>query len=162
MIFVTVGSQMPFDRLIRAVDDWAALHVASDTVLAQIGQAAYAPRAMKAVESMPPARFRELVQECELMIAHAGMGSILTALEFGKPIVVLPRRGNLRETRNDHQVATAQWLASRKGVFVSMTEQDLPAAIDAAKSFSATTANAISDSAPPELLEAIRGFIGCV
>jgi hypothetical protein len=26
LIFLTVGAQMPFDRLVRLVDDWAARH----------------------------------------------------------------------------------------------------------------------------------------
>jgi UDP-N-acetylglucosamine transferase subunit ALG13 len=159
VIFVTVGSQMPFDRLIRAVDEWAAQNATPDGVLAQIGRAEYLPRSMSAVESMPPAHFRELVQNCTVMVAHAGMGSILTALEFGKPIVVLPRRGNLRETRNDHQVATAQWLASRPGVFVAMEEGRLPVAIGAALDASASEAYGISNAASPELLSAIREFV---
>ncbi len=35
MIFVTVGEQLPFDRLVRAVDEWAA--ASGKEVFAQIG-----------------------------------------------------------------------------------------------------------------------------
>jgi len=44
--FATVGSQEPFDRLIRAVDEWAVLHGRSD-VFAQIGDSTYCPEHIK-------------------------------------------------------------------------------------------------------------------
>ena len=40
MIFVTVGSQLPFDRLVRAVDDWAAGNGGA-AAFAQIGASSY-------------------------------------------------------------------------------------------------------------------------
>ena len=51
------------------------------------------------------------------IVAHAGMGTILTALETGKRLLVMPRRAALGEHRNDHQLATVSrspsWAASR-------------------------------------------------
>ncbi len=92
MIFTTVGSQMPFDRLITAVDTWAAGARRGD-VLAQIGTSTLKPRNIKYMASLLPVQFVEQVVKCELVITHAGMGSILTALEYGKPLVLLARRG---------------------------------------------------------------------
>ncbi len=65
-----------------------------------------------------------------MVIAHAGMGSIISALEIGKPIVVMPRRGSLRETRNDHQVATAERFGSRGRVIVADDHKDFAAKLD--------------------------------
>lgn len=129
MIFVTVGSQMPFDRLVQAIDDWAHLHP-SQQVFAQIGQTRLRPDYIEYCESLSPSEFRARVKQAEVVIAHAGMGSVLTALEFAKPLVVVPRRGDLRETRNDHQIATARWLAQRPGIAVAMDSRDLPLALD--------------------------------
>ncbi len=75
--------------------------------------------------------------EADVVIAHAGMGSIISAAEFGKPMVLLPRRGSLRETRNDHQIATAKWLRSKPGIFVADSEDELPTVL----------ARALADSA---------------
>src|SRR5579859_3180811 len=107
MIFVTVGAQMPFDRLVRTVDLWAGRKGRRD-VFAQVGPTALSPSNIAYEKFLDPASFRAKVEEASVIIAHAGMGSILTALEAGKPILILPRRGDLKETRNDHQVATAQ------------------------------------------------------
>ena len=79
MIFVTVGSQMPFRRLVQAVDEWAQRNPTVE-VLAQIGRdGTFQPVALHAFESVPPARYAELVQASDLVVAHAGMGSVLTA-----------------------------------------------------------------------------------
>jgi len=133
VIFVTVGSQMPFDRLILGADSWRQAHP-SARVIAQIGDSRLRPAAMETYCTLPPQRFTALLAEADIVVAHAGMGTIITAAEFRKPLVLLPRRGALRETRNDHQVATANWLRIKPGIFVADDETELPDAIDAALS----------------------------
>lgn len=157
MIFVTVGSQMPFDRLVMAMDHWAAAHAGSD-VFAQVGRDGYRPSVMRFVDSISPRDFSATVANSTLIVAHAGMGSVLTALEFGKPIVLLPRQGALQETRNDHQIATARWLMDRPGVFVAMSELELPAAIDRAMGMP-LAGQQIPKHATPSLISALQEFI---
>lgn len=93
MIFVTVGSQGSFDRLICAVDQSTALRSRSD-VFAQIGKAKYIPKHIRFTESLDPLQFKQLAEESQLIVAHAGIGSIVSALESAKPIVVMPRACN--------------------------------------------------------------------
>ncbi len=158
MIFVTVGSQMPFDRLIHGVAAWAAVQSDAPNVLAQVGETQLRPAVLHAVSSLSPEEFRSAVSEAEIIIAHAGMGSVLTAMEFGKPLVVLPRKGVLRETRNDHQIATARWLAGKEGVFVAMEDRELAGSIDRARDSTHTTSQ-ISKHASADLVDALRIFI---
>lgn len=158
MIFATVGSQMPFDRLILALDEWARNRASPVGVLAQVGNSDLVVSNLKIVSSLSPSEFRESVKNAEIIVAHAGMGSVLTAMEFGKPLVVLPRLGARQETRNDHQVATAKWLATKPGVYVAMSESDLPAAIDNALSQALATAE-ISRFASKDLIGALKEFI---
>lgn len=149
---------MPFDRLLLALDEWAGKQGDSVSVLAQIGNSDVVASHMKTVSSLTPSEFRESVKNAEIIVAHAGMGSVLTAMEFGKPLVVLPRLGARQETRNDHQVATAKWLSSKPGVYVAMSESELPAAIDRARNQALATAE-ISRYASPELIGALKDFI---
>jgi hypothetical protein len=58
-------------------------------------------------------------------VAHAGMGTILSALELGTPVLVMPRRAALGEQRNDHQVATARRFKQLGGVGVAFDEHEL-------------------------------------
>ena len=53
MIFVTVGAQMAFDRLIRGVDQWARER-GRDDVFAQIGPAEYEPSSVRFVRNLSP------------------------------------------------------------------------------------------------------------
>lgn len=156
MIFVTVGAQMPFDRLVRGVDEWASARSQAD-VFAQIGTTELRPRAIEWSAFLDPPAFRERIAGATAIIAHAGMGSILTALQCGKPILVMPRRGDLRETRNDHQVATAERFKALGRVAVAMNEDELPDRLDELSSLAAT--DPISPHASPELLTALRRFI---
>ena len=64
------------------------------------------------------------------MIAHAGMGSIITALELGKQIIIMPRRASLGEHRNDHQVATAKQFAAQGRIEVALDETELADKLD--------------------------------
>lgn len=156
MILVSVGSQAPFDRLIRAVDDWATSRNRSD-VFAQIANGTYRPQHINFTEFVGPSQFRQLVSEAQVLIAHAGMGSILTAMEFGKPVVVMPRRACFRETRNDHQVAAAKHFCDLGRVIVADSENDLPRRIDYA--LTSGEVERISPNASPRLIATIREFI---
>jgi UDP-N-acetylglucosamine transferase subunit ALG13 len=132
MIFLTVGSELPFNRLVQAVDQWCDINKDID-VFGQIGDpgpSGYLPRYFKWREFIPPDEYRRRYDEAELIISHAGMGSIITALVKAKPILVLPRRAILRETRNDHQIATVQYFAQRNGVLVAKDESMVVSLMD--------------------------------
>jgi UDP-N-acetylglucosamine transferase subunit ALG13 len=162
VIFVTVGSQMPFRRLVRAVDEWALLNPGIE-VLAQVGSGeTYRPAALRAFPSVPPDRYAELVRDCELVVAHAGMGSVLTALEHGKPMVLMPRRGALQETRNDHQLATLHWLRAKPGIYPAEDETALKAALDAwrIRGLAPPSPDGDRSSSLESLVETLRRFIG--
>ena len=122
MIFITVGSQLPFDRLISKLDEY---YQSSDDVFAQVGQLKIEPKNISYTEFLKPNEVNELYKKSSLVIAHAGMGSILTALKYKKPIIIVPRKASLGETRNEHQTATANWVKSLPGVFVANDEYEL-------------------------------------
>ena len=154
-ILVTVGAQMPFDRLVHAVDRWARSRGRKD-VFAQIADSPEPPTFIEFVRFLPPDEYRKRVEGAALVVAHAGMGSILTALELGKPLLIMPRRGDLRETRNDHQVATAKRLVERFEVAVAYDENELIARLD--DSGSIRPERPIAPVASERLLEVIRNF----
>jgi UDP-N-acetylglucosamine transferase subunit ALG13 len=156
MIFVTIGTQMHFDRLVAAVDEWAGLTNTKD-VFAQTGPSSYCAKYIKAKPFITPQEFRDCVQHARIMVAHAGMGSILTALEFGKRIVVMPRRSDLGEHRSDHQVATARHFAGQGRILVAADQQGLFVVLDQLNNFDEI--EPISPVASPILIATIRQFI---
>jgi UDP-N-acetylglucosamine transferase subunit ALG13 len=110
MIFVTVGTQLPFDRLIRAVDVWCShAKVRCFAQIADPGTQGYFPKSMEWASFLSPVEFDRHFSSADLVIAHAGMGSIISSIEFNKPIVInAALRSALKEHRNDHQLATAK------------------------------------------------------
>ncbi|MHA6262885.1 glycosyltransferase [Arenibacterium sp. CAU 1754] len=163
MIFLTVGTHEPFDRLVQAVDDWCAATPGHPEVFGQITARAdqnRLPRHFEYVERLTPVEFGARFARASLIVSHAGMGTIISALQAGKPIVVMPRRGHLGETRNDHQFATANKLAGRPGIHVAQDETRLVETIDAALSqISDANAPQISEFADAGFTSALREFI---
>nr|WP_309029495.1 glycosyltransferase [Pelagicoccus enzymogenes] len=129
-IFVTVGSDVPFDRLLVAVDEWAATTSKPVKIFAQIGNSDYQPAHFEYCKFLSPTEFKERLSGCDLVVAHTGMGSILSALRAQKPILTLPRHGSLGETRNDHQLATAKHLLELGIIHVAFQAEELKQMLD--------------------------------
>ncbi|HMB77844.1 MAG TPA: glycosyltransferase [Kiloniellaceae bacterium] len=156
MIFLTVGTQVAFDRLVAAVDAWAGAHGRRD-VVGQIGPSHFRPDHMEWHESLPPADFRARLEAADVLVAHAGLGSILMALQEAKPIVIFPRRAALGEQRNDHQLATARAFADYPGIAVAFDEAELRERLDSLDALRPPAK--IGPHASPQLLAAVRDFI---
>ncbi|KQT70155.1 hypothetical protein ASG51_13880 [Methylobacterium sp. Leaf465] len=159
MIFVTVGVQLPFDRLISTVDDWAGSRGRSD-VVAQIGASKLVPKNIKYQSTMSPSEFRQHVVAAKAVVGHAGMGSIITALELGKPILVMPRRAAFGEHRNDHQLSTSRHMKAQGIATVVDDEAALKEGLDSIEGL--VRSQEISAYANAQLLNRISTFIADV
>lgn len=157
MILVIVGTQLPFDRMTLAVDNWCGAGPSRE-VFAQIGPTPWRPRYMKYAEYLDPAEYRRRLSEATLLIAHAGMGSIIDALSAGKPIIIMPRRAEYGEHRNNHQMATVSRFARYPGVYVATDEHELRRLLDSGMPLSAGMP--ISPHACPQLIRRLQSFIG--
>jgi UDP-N-acetylglucosamine transferase subunit ALG13 len=157
MIFVTVGHQMPFDRLVRAVDSWAGENNVKN-IFAQIGITSFTPLNLKYKDRLDPMVFRKIFEQADIIISHAGTGTILTALEMNKPILIMPRLGRLKETRNDHQISTAIHFKSFNNISVAMNENELTNIIGTLNDNKGRDTK-ISRFASPKLLDTIRAYL---
>lgn len=129
MIFVTVGTDLPFDRLVKVIDDWAGATGRKD-VFAQIGETEWRPRHLAFSKFLEPPDFVRNFSQATTIVAHAGMGTILSALRYEKPILVMPRRASLGEQRNEHQLATAKRLSEMGKITVAFDEAELRRCLD--------------------------------
>ncbi|MCA9536571.1 MAG: hypothetical protein KC593_22970 [Myxococcales bacterium] len=128
-LLLTVGAQMPFDRLVAAMDEWAGAHP-DVAITAQVGPSTLRTQHLIAQPFLDAPAFERACDEADAIVGHAGTGTLFAALERGKPVLVLPRRAELRETRNDHQLATARSFAERPGVVVAWEVRELPARLE--------------------------------
>lgn len=126
MIFVTVGTQLAFPRLLEMFAA-AAPDLVGET-FAQTGDPAYAGP-LRGAPYLTREDFERRCASARIIVGHAGMGTILAARRLGKPLIVVPRRHALGEHRNDHQMDTAAQLRRLGSVAVAETAEQLAAAI---------------------------------
>ena len=69
----------------------------------------------------------------------------------------MPRRGDLKETRNDHQVATARRFFEQGQIAVAFNEEELVQKLNHLESMQGM--GRISPEASPQLIGTIRAFI---
>ena len=104
--------------------------------------------------------FKEKMTESSLVVAHAGMGVVITAAEsLGRPIVLLPRMAARQEHTTDHQLHTAARLIGRPGIFVASTTAELPAKIAGAEGTLEDPRQLLATTAPTDFVQRIRDFL---
>lgn len=123
MILLTVGTQLPFDRLVAIVDRLAP--DLPEPIFAQVGHGQYRPANMDYRPFVPPIDFERYIADCTLLISHAGIGTMVMAQKHRKPMILFPRRAVLDEHRNDHQLATVRALDGRPGIRIAYDEDDV-------------------------------------
>lgn len=113
MIFLTVGTQLPFPRLVEAMD-----HIAGRLYEPVLAQTAVDCKCRNLIvePEMAASRYQRVITQARVVVSHAGIGTVLAAQEAGIPVVLVPRRAELGEHRNDHQIGTVRSLVGRQGI----------------------------------------------
>jgi len=155
MIFLTVGTQFPFDRLVRAVDEAFDNGLIDQKVFGQIGETSYRPRNFESVASLEKRVFDECLKRASGVISHAGVGTITMALDDHKPLLVMPRLRKYGEVVSDHQVAIAKKFSELGHILVAYDAEDLPDGIRRLAGFVATERIAT----PGAIADRIRRFL---
>ena len=135
MIFLTVGTQFPFDRLVKSVDEVINQNRFEEEIFAQIGDSSYQPRNFESVASLEKKAFDKYLKEASGIISHAGIGTITMALDNKKPLLVMPRLKKYHEVVNDHQVSIAKKFEELDHILVAHTEEELPDKLRELKTF---------------------------
>lgn len=110
-VVVTLGtSAWPFPRLIERLSKILPKDV---EVLWQTGVTAAGDNKGRIAPAMTDQDLAGEIGSSDLVIAHAGIGSAITAFEAGRMPLLVPRRRRFGEAIDDHQVETARHLAAR-------------------------------------------------
>lgn len=138
MIFVTVGThEQQFDRLVKAVDDLKLDKVINEPVYVQTGYSTFEPTHCDHSRFVSYTQMKEYMKAADVVITHGGPSSFIEAMAAGKVPVVVPRRGDLQEHVNNHQVDFVRTVAERQGGIIPVFDvDDLPVAIERARQVS--------------------------
>jgi UDP-N-acetylglucosamine transferase subunit ALG13 len=160
MIFVTIGTQEPFDRLIETMDR-ISLKLGIEVIAQVSSRSKLKVENMKTLDFIAPTDFDKLFNEAQLIVAHAGMGTIISALVNKKSLIVLAREKKLMEHRSDHQIATAKYLEELGYLNVARNIEELEIKIlDFINNKQISNTPCIGNHASISLINSIRQDIG--
>jgi UDP-N-acetylglucosamine transferase subunit ALG13 len=149
VIFVTVGTHhQPFERLLGALGDLEG------ELVVQYGPGDAPTNASRAEAFMPFDAMLEAFREADTVITHAGVGSIICASREGHVPLVVPRRHELGEHVDDHQVELTKALAKRGSVVAVWDVDTLAETVAAAPPRRAPSAK-VEPSLCPSVREAL-------
>jgi UDP-N-acetylglucosamine--N-acetylmuramyl-(pentapeptide) pyrophosphoryl-undecaprenol N-acetylglucosamine transferase len=120
-IVVSLGTMKRY-QFRALVDHVLAILPAETEVLWQVGTTDVSDLAIDARPSVPAAELSAAMKAADVIVAHAGTGIALSAMEVGKCPVLVPRRAVRREHVDDHQQQTAQRLGQARLAVVSEVE----------------------------------------
>ena len=136
MILVTLGTQdKNFSRLLDAVQKQIDNGNIKDEVIVQAGCTKYQSKDMKIFDLLDQEEFKRLISECDLLITHGGVGSILTGLKNNKKVIAAARLSKYKEHMNDHQLQIIEKF-SKSGYILELKDFDkLGEVIEKSKKF---------------------------
>ena len=105
MILVTLGTQdKSFKRLLDAIEREILNGNIKDKVIVQAGYTKYESNNMEIFDLIPREELNKLIKECDLLITHGGVGSILNGLKNNKKVIAAARLKEYKEHTNNHQL----------------------------------------------------------
>jgi len=126
MIFITVGTEkFPFDRLLKAVDEALKNKKIQEEIFAQIGNSNYRPQLFLYKEYIDFDEMVKFINQSDIVVGHAGIGTTLLCLNLGKIPILFPRNATLGEHLDNHQIEFARRMDMLNKVLVAYTEKEL-------------------------------------
>jgi UDP-N-acetylglucosamine transferase subunit ALG13 len=122
MILVVVGlHKQGFKRLIEKMDEISPN--VDDEIIMQIGHTNFIPKNVKYFKFKSNEEIMNLYMSSDIVITHGGVGSIMTALKYGKKVISVPRLSKYGEHKNDHQLDIVD-MFSKKGLIKVVYDVD--------------------------------------
>lgn len=136
MILVTLGTQdKSFKRLLKSIDKEIENKNIKEEVIVQAGYTKFKSNNMKIFDLVSPRKLDSLMKDASIIITHGGVGSILGALKYNKPVIAAARLSRYREHTNDHQKQIVKEFAKR-GYLIELKDfSKLSEALKIAKKF---------------------------
>jgi len=115
MIFVSLGANPhPFTRLAEAVDRLVGEGKLKEEVVLQLGATPYKPiHITRWARFWHGPEYERILDDCSVIVSHAGLGNAIMARDHSKPLVMVPRMSKLGEHCDDHQLEIADYMAKR-------------------------------------------------
>lgn len=115
MILVLLGTfPAPFLRPLKEIEQLCKDGFISENVIVQNGYTAFKSQFLTFRPFISPDDLDDLYKEANLIIAHAGTGSLIKGLKFNKKVIAIARLAKFGEVVDDHQVEILEEFAKHK------------------------------------------------
>ena len=105
MILVTLGTQdKQFTRLLNKIEELINKGIIKEKVIAQIGNTRFKSNKIKTYKFLSIDAYEKLSKECDILITHGGVGTIISGLQKNKKIIAITRLKEYNEHENNHQL----------------------------------------------------------
>jgi UDP-N-acetylglucosamine transferase subunit ALG13 len=141
--------------LIKEIDRLKGEGKINADVFAQTGNCTYAPKNFQHKKFLGDSEYEKMVENADVIISHAGAGSIINALRNRKPLIIVPRLVEYGEHTNSHQVDLAKAMHERKKAIACMEISKLEQCLKDAWSFRPNI-----DSDRQKLVVALNKYMG--
>lgn len=126
MILIVLGSQkFQFNRLLEYVDELISEQIINEKVIAQSGFSDYIPKNYEITPFFSQDEFQKNMSDADIIITHAGTGSIVTALKKHKKVIAVPRLKKFDEHVDDHQLQIIENFVQKDLLFSANDKQQL-------------------------------------
>ncbi|MEK0290646.1 PssE/Cps14G family polysaccharide biosynthesis glycosyltransferase [Caldifermentibacillus hisashii] len=137
-VLVTIGTMVEkkFTRLFNIIEELCEENILDgNQVIAQVGYDDYKPKNFKAFDMIADEEFKRLIDESDLIITHAGTGTVISCLKKGKKVIIFPRMAQFNEHYDDHQLEMAELFTWNNYVLCARNKEELVKCIKKLESF---------------------------
>lgn len=161
-ILISVGaSEFGFDRLLRIIDKLCEERVIDGNhVLAQIGCSKYIPQNYNYFRLIDHDDFVQYLDKANLVICHAGTGSVIPALKKKKKIIVFPRMKEFNEHIDNHQLELAEIFTQSGYTMCAHNEEELRNCIQYQDTFKLKEFISNTEEISDFIIETIKTWFG--
>lgn len=131
LLFATVGATLPFPRMVDWVEQARRDGLMPARVILQVGDGGRQPDGIECHDGLPFDQLTAIVADADVVVCHGGTGSIITALQRGCHVIVIPREFARGEHYDDHQSEIAEAFAQRGLIQIARSYDDFAGALRA-------------------------------
>lgn len=160
-ILVTVGSMQgrSFSRLFQIIDELCDEGILSnDTIIAQTGYDKYESKFYKTFDLTSDEEFKELIKKSDVIISHAGTGTVTSCLKQHKKVILFPRLSKYNEHYDDHQIELCEFFQMNNYVLVAKDKKELVNCLRKVRDFQPEEFQSNKESFNRLILKALEGW----
>jgi len=136
MILVLLGTfQIEFPRPLIAIENALKDGSFNEKIIVQSGHTVFSSTYFEIRPFINPSELVQYYKEAEIIVTHAGEGSILQGVKLGKKLIAIPRLQKYKEHVDDHQLDILNEFAEQGYLIPWNENEDFKTVLDRVRNF---------------------------